>query len=59
MAEFLPLILSKSTWWQLGNAVDEMTTLETGHFRLPPQLELNLGNVSEKSVKWWKQQVEV
>ena len=35
-----------------------MVTLETGHFRLPPQLELNLGNVSE-NFKRWKQQVEV
>ena len=35
-----------------------MATLETGQFRLPPQLEMNSGNVSE-NIKRWKRQVEV
>ena len=35
-----------------------MATPETGHFRLPPQLDVNSGNVSE-NFKRWKRQVEV
>ena len=35
-----------------------MTATETGHFRLPPQLDVNSGNVSE-NFRRWKQQVEV
>ena len=35
-----------------------MATSETGHFRLPPRLELNSGNVSE-NFKRWKRQVKV
>ena len=35
-----------------------MATLETGHFRLPPQLDINSGNISE-NFKQWKRQVEV
>ncbi len=35
-----------------------MATLETGHFRLPPQLDVNSGNISE-NFKRWKRQVEV
>ena len=35
-----------------------MTATETGQFRLPPQLDVNSGNVFE-NFKWWKRQVEV
>ena len=35
-----------------------MTATETGRFRLPPQLDVNSGNVSE-NFKRWKRQVEV
>ena len=35
-----------------------MTATETGLFRLPPQLDVNSGNVSE-NFKRWKRQVEV
>ena len=35
-----------------------MATLETGHFRLPPQQDVNLGNLSE-NFKRWKRRVEV
>ena len=35
-----------------------MATPETGHFRLPPQLDVNSGNVSE-NFKRWKRQVKV
>ena len=35
-----------------------MVTAETGQFRLPPQLDVNSGNVLE-NFKWWKRQVEV
>ena len=35
-----------------------MTATETGQFRLPPQLDVNSGNVSE-NFKRWKRQVEV
>ena len=35
-----------------------MATAETGHFRLPPELDVVSGNVSE-NFKRWKRQVEV
>ena len=44
---FLVLHSNKSTWWQPRDLVNEMTTTETGQFRLPPQLDVNSGNVSE------------
>ena len=44
---FLVLHSNKSTQWQPGDLVDEMTATETGQSRLPPQLDVNLGNVSE------------
>ena len=55
---FLVLHSNKSTWWQLRDLVNEMTATETGQFRLPPQLDVNSGNVSE-NFKRWKRQVEV
>ena len=55
---FLVLHSNKSTQWQPGDLVNEMTATETGQSRLPPQLDVNLGNVSEK-FKRWKRQVEV
>ena len=55
---FLVLHSNKSTWWQPRDLVNEMTATETGQFRLPPQLDVNSGNVSE-NFKRWKQQVEV
>ena len=54
----LVLHSNKSTRWQRWDLVNEMTTTETGQFRLPPQLDVNSGNVSE-NFKWWKRQVEV
>ena len=44
---FLVLHSNKSTWWQLRDLVNEMTATETGQFRLPPQLDVNSGNVTE------------
>ena len=55
---FLVLHSNKSTWWQPRDLVNEMTTTETGQFRLPPQLDVNSGNVSE-NFKRWKRQVKV
>ena len=55
---FLVLHSNKSTQWQPGDLVNEMTATETGQSRLPPQLDVNLGNVSE-NFKRWKRQVEV
>ena len=55
---FLVLHSNKSTWWHPRDLVNEMTAAETGQFRLPPQLDVNSGNVSE-NFKRWKGQVEV
>ena len=55
---FLVLYSNKSTWWQPRDLVNEMTATETGQFRLPPQLDVNSGNVFE-NFKRWKRQVEV
>ena len=44
---FLVLHSENSTWWQLRDVVNEITATETGQFRLPPQLDVNSGNVSE------------
>ena len=55
---FLVLHSNKSTWWQPRDLVNEMTATETGQLRLPPQLDVNSGNVSE-NFKRWKRQVEV
>ena len=55
---FLVLHSNKSRWWQPRDLVNEMTATETGQFRLPPQLDVNSGNVSE-NFKRWKRQVEV
>ena len=64
---FLVLHSNKSTWWQRRDLVNEMTATETGQFRLPSQLDVNSGNVSEKRTAvdnqvvsgWWKRPVEV
>ena len=46
---FLVLHSKNSTWWQLRDVVNEMTATETGQFRLPSQLDVNSGNMSETS----------
>ena len=58
LAVLLILHSNKSTWWQPQDLVNEMTATETEQSRLPPQLDVNSGNVS-KSFKRWKWQVEV
>ena len=55
---FLVLRSNNSTWRQPQDLVNEMTAKETRQFRLPPQLDVNSGNVSE-NFKRWKRQVEV
>ena len=47
LAVLLTLHPTRSTWWQPRDTFDEMATTETGQFRLPPQLDVNSGNVSE------------
>ena len=47
---YLFLVLhSKNSTWQLRDVVNEMTATETGQFRLPSQLDVNSGNMSETS----------
>ena len=46
---FLVLHSKNLTWWQLRDVVNEMTATETGQFRLPSQLDVNSGNMSETS----------
>ena len=52
------LTVLRSTWWHWRDTDSHMATSEAGNFRLPPQLDINSGNISE-NFKRWKRQVEV